>query len=85
MRILSGIQPSGTIHIGNYFGMVKKMIESQDDGELFAFLASYHALTSVKDKESLEKNIPTIFLVDSDIHLEKFSIVEKKDILYIQY
>lgn len=56
MRILSGIQPSGTIHIGNYFGMIKKMIESQDDGELFAFLASYHALTSVKDKEALETN-----------------------------
>lgn len=56
MRILSGIQPSGTIHIGNYFGMIKKMIESQDEGELFAFLASYHALTSVKDKEALEKN-----------------------------
>lgn len=57
MRILSGIQPSGTIHIGNYFGMIKKMIESQDDGELFAFIASYHALTTVKDKEVLEKNI----------------------------
>lgn len=57
MRILSGIQPSGTIHIGNYFGMIKKMIESQNDGELFAFLASYHALTSVKEKEVLEKNI----------------------------
>ena len=57
MRILSGIQPSGTIHIGNYFGMIKKMIESQNDGELFAFIASYHALTSVKDKEFLEKNI----------------------------
>ncbi|MFV7789675.1 tryptophan--tRNA ligase [Aliarcobacter lanthieri] len=56
MRILSGIQPSGTIHIGNYFGMIKKMIESQNDSELFAFIASYHALTSVKDKESLEKN-----------------------------
>lgn len=56
MRILSGIQPSGTIHIGNYFGMIKKMIESQDDGELFAFIASYHALTSVKDKELLEQN-----------------------------
>ena len=56
MRILSGIQPSGTIHIGNYFGMVKKMVESQKDGELFAFIASYHALTSVKDKEFLEKN-----------------------------
>lgn len=56
MRILSGIQPSGTIHIGNYFGMIKKMIGSQNDGELFAFLASYHALTSVKDKEALERN-----------------------------
>ncbi|NVJ54531.1 MAG: tryptophan--tRNA ligase [Campylobacteraceae bacterium] len=57
MRILSGIQPSGTIHIGNYFGMIKKMVESQNDGELFAFLASYHALTTVKEKELLEKNI----------------------------
>ncbi|MCD4757908.1 MAG: tryptophan--tRNA ligase [Arcobacteraceae bacterium] len=57
MRILSGIQPSGTIHIGNYFGMIKKMIESQNDGELFAFIASYHALTSVSNKEVLQKNI----------------------------
>ena len=57
MRILSGIQPSGTLHIGNYFGMIKKMIESQEDGELFAFIASYHALTSVSDKETLKKNI----------------------------
>ncbi len=56
MRILSGIQPSGIIHIGNYFGMIKKMIESQNDGELFAFIASYHALTSVKDKVTLQKN-----------------------------
>ncbi|MDD2699021.1 MAG: tryptophan--tRNA ligase [Arcobacteraceae bacterium] len=56
MRILSGIQPSGIIHIGNYFGMIKKMIESQDDGELFAFIASYHALTSVKDSEFLKRN-----------------------------
>ncbi|PIF04636.1 MAG: tryptophan--tRNA ligase [Arcobacter sp.] len=57
MRILSGIQPSGTIHIGNYFGMIKKMIESQNDGELYAFIASYHALTTVKDKVLLQKNI----------------------------
>jgi tryptophanyl-tRNA synthetase len=57
MRILSGIQPSGTIHIGNYFGMIKKMIESQDEGELFAFIASYHALTSVKDPKALKQNI----------------------------
>ena len=57
MRILSGIQPSGTLHIGNYFGMIKKMIESQNDGELFAFIASYHALTSVKEKKVLQDNI----------------------------
>ena len=57
MRILSGIQPSGTIHIGNYFGMIKKMVEGQNEGELFAFIASYHALTSVKDKDFLKQNI----------------------------
>jgi len=57
LRILSGIQPSGTLHIGNYFGMIKKMIESQNDGELFAFIASYHALTSVKEKQILQENI----------------------------
>ena len=57
MRILSGIQPSGIIHIGNYFGMIKKMIESQDDGELFAFIASYHAMTSVKEGDILRNNI----------------------------
>jgi len=56
LRILSGIQPSGKIHIGNYFGMIKNMIELQNDGEIFAFLVSYHALTSVKNKEALEQN-----------------------------
>ncbi len=57
MRILSGIQPSGTLHIGNYFGAIQKIVEAQNQGDLFAFIASYHALTSVKDKEILEKNI----------------------------
>jgi tryptophanyl-tRNA synthetase len=57
LRIFSGIQSSGTLHIGNYFGMIKKMVDSQDDGELFTFIASYHALTTVKEKEVLEKNI----------------------------
>jgi len=56
LRILSGIQPSGTLHIGNYFGAIKRIIESQNQGELFAFIASYHALTSVKDKAVLEQN-----------------------------
>jgi tryptophanyl-tRNA synthetase len=54
---LSGIQPSGTLHIGNYFGAIQKIVQAQEQGDLFAFIASYHALTSVKDKEILKNNI----------------------------
>ncbi|MCB1102626.1 MAG: tryptophan--tRNA ligase, partial [Kiritimatiellae bacterium] len=46
MRILSGIQPSGKLHIGNYFGMMKPALELQSQGEAFLFIADYHALTS---------------------------------------
>ena len=49
MRILSGIKPSGTIHIGNYFGMVRPMVESQKQGELLCFIANMHSLTSLFD------------------------------------
>lgn len=49
MRILSGIKPSGTLHIGNYLGMIKPMVESQKRGELFCFVANLHSLTSVFD------------------------------------
>ncbi len=55
VRILSGIQPSGSLHLGNYFGMMKRMIEYQDRGELFCFLVNYHALTSVTDANKLRK------------------------------
>jgi tryptophanyl-tRNA synthetase len=47
MRILSGIKPSGTLHIGNYLGMIKPMVESQARGELFCFIANMHSLTTV--------------------------------------
>ncbi len=53
MRILSGIQPSGSLHIGNYFGMMKKMIDYQQQGELFCFIANYHAMTTVSDGKAL--------------------------------
>jgi tryptophanyl-tRNA synthetase len=79
LRILSGIQPSGTIHIGNYFGMIKKMIESQDDGELFAFIASYHALTSVKEKEVLTKNI-----FDVAVNFLSLGMDPKKSTFWVQ-
>ena len=55
MRILSGIQPSGTLHIGNFFGMMKKMIAYQEENELFAFIANLHAMTSVYDRNTLSK------------------------------
>ncbi|MBN2225076.1 MAG: tryptophan--tRNA ligase [Deltaproteobacteria bacterium] len=49
MKILSGIQPSGTLHIGNYFGMMRQMIRYQKEHTLFCFIVNYHALTSVTD------------------------------------
>lgn len=55
-RVLSGIQPSGHLHLGNYFGMMQRMIEYQQDNELFVFLVNYHALTSMTDKDRLKKN-----------------------------
>ena len=55
-RILSGAQPSGLLHIGNYFGMIRRMIDFQDSSDLFCFIANYHSLTSISNKEELEKN-----------------------------
>ncbi len=55
MRVLSGIQPSGKLHIGNYFGMMKPAIALQDQGEAFLFVANYHALTTVQDAEQLRE------------------------------
>ena len=49
MRILSGIQPSGTLHLGNYFGMMRPAIELQDKGQAFYFIANYHSMTSLFD------------------------------------
>src|SRR2546421_1085166 len=56
MRILSGIQPSGVLHIGNYFGMMRPAIELQKEGETFYFIADYHALTSLRDPKALREN-----------------------------
>src|SRR5450759_3428022 len=57
MRLLSGIQPSGNLHLGNYFGMMKPAIELQARGEAFLFIANYHALTSVSDPASLRRSV----------------------------
>ena len=55
MKVLAGIQPSGDLHIGNYFGSIKKMIDRQEQDTVYAFIANYHAMTSVKDGSQLSK------------------------------
>ncbi len=56
MRILSGIQPSGALHLGNYFGMMRPAIELQEKGEAFYFIADYHSMTSLFDAAQRRKN-----------------------------
>ena len=55
-RVLSGIQPSGSLHVGNYFGMMNRMIKYQDENELFSCIVNYHALTTSNDPEVLREN-----------------------------
>jgi tryptophanyl-tRNA synthetase len=62
MRILSGIQPSGKLHLGNYFGMMKPAIELQREGEAYLFIANYHALTSLSDPEHLRQDTVDVAL-----------------------
>src|SRR6185312_10533337 len=62
MRILSGIQPTGILHIGNYFGMMRPAIALQSEGEAFYFIADYHALTSVRDPKALQENVRRVAL-----------------------
>lgn len=54
-RVLSGIQPSGALHIGNYFGAIRQHIAFQNENECYYFVANLHALTTILDKERLEK------------------------------
>lgn len=55
VRVLSGIQPSGNLHLGNYFGMMKRMIDYQENSELFCFVVNLHALTSTFDADNLRR------------------------------
>jgi len=56
-RILSGIQPSGTLHVGNYFGMMKPSIELQEEHDCFYFIADYHAVTQTPDPAVLRERV----------------------------
>ncbi len=57
MRILTALQPSGKLHVGNYFGAMKPAVELQGEGECFYFIADYHAMTSGRDGAALRENV----------------------------
>jgi tryptophanyl-tRNA synthetase len=61
-RILSGVQPTGKLHLGNYFGAVKQHIALQDEAETFYFIADYHALTTIQDPALLAANTRDVAL-----------------------
>ena len=62
MRLLSGIQPSGALHLGNYFAMMRPCIEMQDEGEALIFIANYHALTQRPDADDLRRRVRDVAL-----------------------
>ncbi len=57
-RLFTGLQPSGALHIGNYFGALKQTVELLQKSDGLVMIADYHALTTLKDTEGLRKNIP---------------------------
>jgi len=79
MRVFTGIQPSGTLHIANYFGSIKQMVELQDSNELFMFIADYHALTSLKDPKALRENT-----IDVAISYLSLGIDPSKTTIWVQ-
>lgn len=79
MRVLTGIQPSGALHLGNYFGTIKQMKDLQDSSDLFIFIANYHALTSLKDAKALKENT-----LDCAINFLALGIDPNKTTFYVQ-
>lgn len=80
--LLSGIQPSGRPHIGNYFGMMKQMVDYQKDHEMYLMIADYHAMKSVQDAKSMRENIVGVLLDFLAIGLDpkKVTIFKQSDV-----
>jgi tryptophanyl-tRNA synthetase len=60
MRILSGLQPTGRLHLGNYFGMMQPALQLQHEGEAFYFIADYHSLTAIQNANVLRENVQNL-------------------------
>ena len=82
MRILTGIQPSGKLHIGNYFGSIKPAVELQEKGDAYIFIANYHAMTTVQDGPALlemTKDVALDYLA-CGIDPEKTALYRQSDV-----
>jgi len=86
MRILSGIQPSGKLHIGNYFGMMKPAVDLQEQGEAFLFIADYHALTSVRAADALRQMTTDVALdfLAAGLDPDKTAFYRQSDVPEVQ-
>jgi tryptophanyl-tRNA synthetase len=79
MRVLTGIQASGKLHIGNYFGAMKPMVELQEENELFTFIANYHSLTTSKDAATLKQ-----FTIDAAVDYLSVGLNPEKTTFWVQ-
>ena len=79
MRVLSGIQPTGRFHWGNFFGAIRQYIDLQDDNDGFYFIADLHALTTVRDPAVLRQHV-----LDAAIDLLALGLDPDKATLFIQ-
>jgi tryptophanyl-tRNA synthetase len=79
MRVLSGIQPTGRFHWGNYFGAIRQYIDLQREDEAYYFIANLHALTTVRDREALQQ-----LTLDSAIDLLALGLDPEHAILFVQ-
>ncbi len=86
MRILTGIQPSGKLHWGNYFGAMKSMFDLQEKGENFMFIANYHAMTTVRDGAQLREATRDVALdyLACGLDTEKTIIYRQSDVPEVQ-
>jgi tryptophanyl-tRNA synthetase len=79
MRILSGVQPSGKLHLGNYFGAIRQFVELQHEGEALYFIANLHSLTTVSDPDKLRE-----FTLDTALTYLSFGVDPERAILFRQ-
>ena len=82
MRILTGVQPSGIPHLGNYFGAMKQVCALQEKGESFLFIADYHALTTSPDPKTLRQNVVNLALdfISCGVDLDKTVFFRQSDV-----